>query len=262
AKPPRLDAESVRVTDDGRVQIVDWGARLDTPGTLDDEVTVVAPLLALAATGSASGQTNRAVPAPLMRVVERTLAGQYASVDAVENELRRTATTANAPTAAIPRARPTVIIPDRPAQPQTGPPAPYPAPRWRPRRSLLLPGAGLLVLVGLLVGGSLLRNRLPAAGTAANTTVDATPSVVAPASNAATTTSPGQGRPYVVAARGARTLVVRSGPGTGSARIGALPNGTPVRVVGEPVAADGYRWVQIESDTLNGWCILEGLRQR
>jgi uncharacterized protein YgiM (DUF1202 family) len=54
-------------------------------------------------------------------------------------------------------------------------------------------------------------------------------------------------------ATGGDCLNLREGPSLGGRRITCLPNGTRVTVSSEPVAADGYLWVRIESALGSGW---------
>ena len=67
---------------------------------------------------------------------------------------------------------------------------------------------------------------------------------------------------YVVATSTGQNLVVRDGPGTSSQRITTLPNGTVVEVIGPGQEQDGYTWVPIRIDDVEGWSILEGLEQQ
>jgi len=67
-----------------------------------------------------------------------------------------------------------------------------------------------------------------------------------------TAASVGAGDAAVVATDGG-CLNLRSGPALGSGRIGCLPNGASLTVIGETVAADGYSWVQVNSSLGTGW---------
>jgi serine/threonine-protein kinase len=274
---PRLDAHAVRFAD-GRTQIVDWGV---TPGDRPAmrDVEALAPLLALAATGSPAGQGPPA-PAPLQRVVNRALAAAYPSSDALENELRMAVTTAESPTMAMPivppaspmpreifdpratqllpaqeiqapRAQPVRRTPARPTRP-----APAPAPDRKPRRWLVPALAGLLLLGGLIAGRSLLGNSQQTAAAPATATSGAVSETAPPRAGATTT----QGKPYVVAATGGQNLVVRDGPGVNFQRLGSLPTGTVVQVVEGPTRGGQYNWARIQSESLSGWCIFEALK--
>jgi len=52
---------------------------------------------------------------------------------------------------------------------------------------------------------------------------------------------------------GGGCLNLRTQPSLNGGRITCLPNGTAVTVVSEPVAADGYAWVQVQTALGNGW---------
>ncbi len=266
--PPRLDAQSVRF-DQGRTQIANWGlpsAHIPAPA---DDTAALATVLALAATGSPGGQGGRAAPAPIMRVVERALGGQFASTQALEDELHAATTNAGDPTVVVPRGRPTVILQEpagnayTPQQPpmRAAAPAIQPPPAVQPRRTprwLLPVGAGLL-LIGLIVGASLLRGERLGEGTsAAPAATDAVSN--APTEQPAQAEPAEQGEPFVVSAIGNQRLLVRNGPGLNNAVVGRLTNGTVVRVVEGPQPADSYNWVRIEAEGVSGWCIREGLR--
>lgn len=266
---PHLDAQTVRFDHD-RTQIANWGlpsAHIPAPA---DDAAALATVLALAATGSPDGRGGRAAPAPIMRVVERAVGGQFGSAQALEDELQAATTNAGDPTVVVPRGRPTVILQQQPgnrytpqqpalraAPPAVQPPAPAVQPNRTPR--WLLPvGVGLL-LFGLIAGVSLLRGERLGAGTSA------APAPTEAASNAATEqpapAEPAeQGTPFVVSAIGNQRLLVRDGPGRNNAIVGRLTNGTVVRVVEGPQPADGYNWVRIEADGVSGWCIREGLK--
>ena len=59
-----------------------------------------------------------------------------------------------------------------------------------------------------------------------------------------------------------QNLRVRVSPGTNAQVVATLPNGTVVDVVGAGQQQDDYTWVPIQSGTVQGWCILEGLAQQ
>ena len=48
-------------------------------------------------------------------------------------------------------------------------------------------------------------------------------------------------------------LNFRTEPGLGGAKIGLLPDGSVVKVLGSPVTAGGRDWVQVQVNGLNGW---------
>jgi hypothetical protein len=57
-----------------------------------------------------------------------------------------------------------------------------------------------------------------------------------------------------VVGTGGSGLNVRSGAGTGNARIKTLPDGTAVEVIGGPKEADGFTWWQIRDQAgVSGW---------
>jgi serine/threonine protein kinase len=252
--PPRLDPNSVRFGD-GRPQIVDWGIAAATMS----EIAALSSLLALAATGSKTGTTSRRVPASLLRVVQRAVGGEYASADDLERELRESATAADEPTVVLPRARPTVMMPERTSEPL---PLSDPLPAPPRRNPLLFVSLGLL-LVLLLAGGLWARGRsdTPEEVTVPETT--AVPSqATAPAVEPAPTVAGTTGTPYTVATVDGRRLNVRAGPGQNFGVVGRLNNGSEVRVVEGPVTAGRFRWVRVEGNGVSGWCVFEALRPR
>ena len=255
--PPRLDPNSVRFGD-GRPQMVDWGIAAATTG----EVAALSALLALAATGSQTGTTSRHVPAPLLRVVQRAVGGEYASADDLQRDLQQSVTAADEPTVALPRGRPTLIVPDRAQEPvslaaseeraQAPVSLPAPAVRGHARRPLLLAGLGL-ALVLLLGGGLWARGRMGGSG-------GAPPATTGEAAGPAVTTSAATGTPYIVATNGGQRLNVRARPDQNSNIVGKLVNGTEVRVVEGPVPAGGLQWVRVEGGGVSGWCVFGALR--
>ncbi len=262
---PHLDGSSVRFVD-SRTQIVDWGIAPDSGPSADDPATV-GQLLALAATGSPTGEGGRPAPAPIMRIINRAQTGQYASTLVLEDELRAATSTADDPTIAIPRARPTMVLPREEKRPARAPgPAKaaqrltrVPAETARGARSprwLLPVGAGLLLLLGLLAGARWLRNT-----SMTSTQAAATPAATVGAAQP-TTGAPAQGKPYVVATRDGQRLNVRNGPGTRNPVVGVVTNGTVVRVIEGPVAGGGFNWVHIRGGGVDGWAVLEALRQQ
>jgi hypothetical protein len=225
-------------------------------------------LLALAATGAPTGKGGRPAPAPLMRVVNRALAGEYTSPVVMEDELRAAVKTAEQPTMEMPRVQPTMVLPrESPPPPppavnrrrQVAPPLSAPAatvlPAVRPRRRMWPVGLGLLLLITLLAAAAWLRNAPitfsgvpPAATTSAGSTAQAAASA-AP-----------QGQSYVVATTDGQRLNVRSRPGRNKPIVTAVTNGTVVRVVGGPVTADGLTWVHIQATSIDGWVSRAALR--
>ena len=66
----------------------------------------------------------------------------------------------------------------------------------------------------------------------------------------------------VVANTGGSGLNVRSGAGTGHARVKTLPDGTALEIIGGPQEADGHTWYQVRDDvgTTTGWVIVGYIR--
>jgi hypothetical protein len=63
-----------------------------------------------------------------------------------------------------------------------------------------------------------------------------------------------------VVGTGGAGLNVRSGAGTGNARIKTLPDGTVVEVIGGPKEADGFTWWQIRDQAgVTGWVVAKFL---
>ena len=268
AAPPRLDGDSVRFAE-GRTQIVDWG--LPPAGAAaPDAMTALARLLALAATGAPTGKGGRPAPAPIMRVVNRALAGEYTSAVVLEDELRAAVKTAEQPTMELPRAQPTMVMPrESPPPPpptvnrrrQVAPPLSRPVatvpPVVRPRRRMWPVGLGLLLLITLLAAAAWLRNAPITFSGVPPTTATSAGSTAQAAASAAP-----QGQPYVVATADGQRLNVRSGPGRNKPIVTAVTNGTVVRVVGGPVTADGFTWVHIQGNGIDGWAVQGALRRQ
>ena len=256
-RAPRLDAGSVRFGD-GRAQIVDWGVT----APVQSDLAALTPLLALAATGSETGDPNRGAPPPIMRVVQRALAGEYASVDALEQELQQAVSAAEDPTVAVTSARPTVLVSERSARRPPERSAARASSPPRQRRPTLMAGAGILLLLGLLAGGLVLRGRSSSADAPVAAPSGAGVAATELAETSAAPSPTEQGTPYIVATNNGRRLNVREGPGENFRRIGALPNGAEVRMVEGPVDGGRFRWARVEGDGIAGWCVFEALRPR
>lgn len=69
----------------------------------------------------------------------------------------------------------------------------------------------------------------------------------------------GAGARAIVSTSGCLNL--RSEPGIASSRVGCLPAGASISVTGEPVIADGYTWVPVETTAGPGWLAAEYLSQ-
>jgi hypothetical protein len=202
-----------------------------------------------------------------MRVVNRALAGEYTSPVVMEDELHAAIKTAEQPTMALPRAQPTIVLPpESAAQAATAnqrrhiapplPPRARSVPRTaRPRRRMWPVGLGLLLLISLLAGAAWLRNS-PITSTgvppATATSAGGTAQVAGSAASG--------GKPYVVATRDGQRLNIRNGPGRDKTVVGVVTNGTTVRVVEGPVAGDGFTWVHIQANGIDGWVVQGALR--
>lgn len=273
---PPLDGQRIRYGD-GRTQIVAWGVQPPVAASADPHL--LAPILALAATGTPAGDGAAGVPPALRRIVAQALGGQYASSQALEDDLRAVIVTADDPTVVIPRPRPTIVLgqvpetpPARPASPAQATRAgvfrrpsrpaavaapPAPAATSRSRRGLLPLLAGVVILAALLGGGSWIRGRTATpnmtaggvAGTAATSTAAGGP-----------TTGTNGGKPFVAAPAGTTRLNVRSGPGESYPVVGKLTTGDRVQVVEGPVKAGGRNWAHIQGNGVDGWCVFEALR--
>ena len=254
---PSINGQTVRIGAEGHFQVLDLGLE-PTAASAPHAVAMLGGVLTSALRGAAD---IHGAP-PLQRIAERAANGQFASPQALVDELRAVERRANQATTVIPRAQPTV---DRGAMPHS--PAADGGRRGTSAgvapgvgRALLLKavlGAVALALV-LLLGGAFLRDRDEAG---AEPPASSQPAIVdAPTASVAATVPAGER--YVVAARGSQTVRVRSGPSTSAAQITSLRNGTVVQVISEPQPADGYRWVRIVADGVDGWCILEALRKQ
>jgi hypothetical protein len=252
---PNINEQTVRIGTEGRFQVLDLG--LAQAPAHPAQITAQLGRLLDAAVAADSPATT-----PLRAIAERAVVGHYASPGALVAELRAVEQRANQATTMLPRVTPTIDMVDADAHPQvtTAMPASSaaaaPTQRRTPPMGLMFGVGGLLLL--LLVGGLLLRNREASSVEPQASGVTTTqPSAPAPAPSAPALT----GERYVVAARNSQTVRVRSGPGTSSPQIASLPNGTEVQVVSDPQPADGYHWVRVIADGVDGWCILEALRK-
>ncbi len=253
---PHITEQTVRIGADGRVQVLDFGLA-QAPLSPAQISAQLGRILSIAMAGGDEIPTNT----PVRRIAERALAGHYATPDYLLADLRAVEEHAKQATTVLPRIPPTMPVPDDDAQPQattawTTETEPVGPRRRRLPLGLLLGAGGVLLL--LLVGGMLFRGgeaspTAPAGSAATN----AQPSAAATAAAAPVLS----GERYIVAARNSRTVRVRSGPGISSPQIASLANGTAVQVVSDPQPADGYRWVRIIADGVDGWCILEALRK-
>lgn len=168
--------------------------------------------------------------------------------------------------------QPAHVVAAAPAVPQ-----PRRASRWLLELGLVVLVAVIAAGVWLLLPGTTtepLDSGTPVASARPSGDAATSPASASPADAASTAPTPDAAPPstensppaqaaeYVVSAQGNDTLNVRDGPGEEFGILGALPNGTVIRVVEGPVAGGKYQWVRIESDTSKGWCILEALRPR
>lgn len=252
---PNINEQTVRVGAEDRVQVLHFGLA----ATRRSPAQITAQLGRILSTALAADiPTNT----PLHRIAERAMAGGYTAPDALVADLRAMEQRANQATTVLPRVHPTVDIGDADVHPQattamsTGVESVVPSRRRSPPLGILI-GAGSLLLL-LLVGGVLFRNRGVSSAEPQASGVTNAQTSTAPVPSAAPTLT---GESYVVAARNSQTVRVRNGPGINSQQIASLPNGTAVQVVSNPQPADGYRWVRITADGVDGWCILEALRK-
>ncbi|HEY0736499.1 MAG TPA: SH3 domain-containing protein [Herpetosiphonaceae bacterium] len=279
---PEINDQTIRISHEGRIQVLDLG--LDqTPPHPGYAVKALGQLLSM----SIAGASDLSRITPLRKLAERATNGEYQSIGDLLMELRSLNQRANTPTTVIPRTHPTIPVPDsarsapqpaRPAPTQSSTTRPAPAvsaprgapitppmvqeePEPAPRRSLLGIVAAVVVTL-LLVAGTI---AVWGGSDGNETTAEPSPSAVvgeSPAASAAASAAPANPEQiFVVNTAGQRPLVVRSAPGTDSARVGSLGYGTQVEVIGGPQAANGYNWVQIRTPNLTGWCISEALRK-
>jgi hypothetical protein len=250
--PPRIDADSIRVTPDGLFQIVNWG--IARPGTPND-VALVTPVLVLAAEGAMAQPTHGAL-SPLGRVVERARDGTYGTLDALVADVEAARTTADDPTVVVRRGRPTIMLPDGPPRSHD---APQRAGRTRPAW-LPLVLVAMLLLVGAAFASRFITSRSqgsdqPAAGVSETALAGSTATPAGPAP-----TAQPQGQPFVVATNTGQRLNVRSGPGRNNPVVGRLNNGSVVQVLEGPVEGGGQRWARIQGEGVAGWCLYDALR--
>lgn len=294
---PALTPWTIRLSGDGRVQVMDLG--LDQAPPTDDAAVRRLGQLLETALGPASDD------AELLDIAARADGGSIATLDELLDELR-SARRAPKTTAIMPHEHPTVkdAAPPKayaaPIQPRTRRPysaarqyAPSEAPTAAIRRP---PAAGrsggfvltaalivaLLVAIGAAIASGLPEAPLPsgAAGSSAGpeqpeqraSPATSAGNIAAPASAAPDASTGGASQPgtpspapesYVVSAIGnPPQLRLRDGPGTNFRRIGALPNGTVVQIVDGPIQSGQYNWVKVRAGDEEGWCILEGLKRR
>lgn len=239
---PALTAETIRLDDDGKLQILNLGLQ----PTLDARAALpaLADLLALAL----GHPPTQPVPA-LDALLERLRSGALTSAARLRAELQELRQRATLPTTAVSGAAPTVPIAAEPtvvvARPASSP---------LTHRRMLLVG---LLLIGALGLGTALWQRQAGLPPGDQATPTLTPS------GAAAGASPGAaaGPRLVVATVNGQPLRVRSGPGTNFPRLASLPNGTVVEVLEGPQPGDGYTWVRIRANGVEGWCVREALRE-
>lgn len=270
---PEINDQTIRISSEGRVQVLDLG--LDqTPPMPGYAVKTLGQLLSTTIAGATD--LNRVTP--LRKLAERATNGEYQSVGDFLMELRSLRQRADTPTTVIPRTHPTIPIPasarstPQPVQPapaRVAPPvsAPYAAPLAppvvqeepapAPRRNLWGIAAAVAVLLILGAGWMALRGNDETAQSPPPAGAGESP-LASPGASAAPTAT---GQIFIVNTRGQQTLVVRSGPGRNFARVASLAYGTQVEVIGGPQAADGFNWVQIRTPGFVGWCISEALRK-
>ena len=290
---PALTSLTIRLSGDGRVQVMDLGLDQELP-TGDAAVRQLGQLLGTAL-GPASGETE------LLGIAARAEGGSIASLDMLLDELR-SARRAPRTTGIMPREEPSARASNAPkafAPPARKPPsqrlyAPGDAPTVAMRRP---PAAGrssgfvmtaglivaLLVAIGAAIASGLPEQRAaaPASSTAPAESAPA-PSAAEPDSVPAPASAlPGRPEPttaasqagitattpaletFVVAAIGSPPrLRLREGPGTNFRRIGALPNGTVVQIIDGPVSSGQYTWVKVRAGDAEGWCIKEALKRQ
>ncbi|WP_026371028.1 SH3 domain-containing protein [Kallotenue papyrolyticum] len=240
---PALTAETIRLDDEGNLQILNLGLR--PPLDANAALSVLADLLALAL-GDAP---LRHAPA-LDALLERLRSGALTSVARLRAELGELRQRAAVPTTVVTGAAPTVPLDAEPtvvvARPASG--------KLAPRRRMLLAGLLLIGAVGL---GTALWQRQ--AGTPPGD--QATPALTPTGAAAGASPGAAAGLRLVVATATGQALVVRSGPGTHFPRITSLPNGTAVEVLEGPQPGGRYTWVRIRANGIEGWCVREALRE-
>ena len=252
--PPRMDANTVRMTEDGLFQIVNWGS---ASGGNTNDVALITPLLALAVTGSEQGaqQLQRVrrgeKRSPLERIVERAAGGHYTTLDLLVADVETAKNAADDPTIVVRRGRPTVMVPVEPVQEQRVAPVTR-RPPWLP----ILLAALVLLAGGAFFGRSLFgQNQTTGEAVATPTITQATPAPDAPPPTRAEV----QGQPFVVTTIRGQRLNVRGEPNQSAAIVGKLNNGDSVRVLEGPVPSNGLRWARIQADGVEGWCVYDAL---
>lgn len=69
------------------------------------------------------------------------------------------------------------------------------------------------------------------------------------------------GAKVVVQGTGASGLNVRTGAGTGHARVKTLPDGAVLEIIGGPKEADGYTWYQVRDEAgSTGWAVVDYMK--
>lgn len=258
---PTLNAQTVRLGAEGRVQIVDLG--LDQPAPAEAFAVQQLGQILLTALGAAP-------PSPLHETAQRAATGKIVAIDALLHEIGQAQQHADAATMVVPRAPATTPIERRAAAQATHvlesqPPQPAPFVAAPARKPWLWPALAAIGLVlALVIGGVFARGRTqPADAIASSPAAGATQPAASGVPNAAVPrASAGSGVRYVVAARGSATVRVRSGPGISFEQVASLPNGAVVEVIEGPQQADKYNWVRIRANGVDGWCILEALRKQ
>lgn len=251
---PVINDQTVRISTEDRVQIIDLGLEQHPP---DEAIAVrdLSHILALALGDPA------AHPAALHEIAVRASTGQVSSIDALLHEIQRAQRRADTPTTVVPRAPATVPIEREQAARATQQLATQPSVA-APLKRLIVPAlavGGLLLL--LLIGSMLVRGGDQSTGGTTTGSPAAASNGAASGGANASAGSTGSAERYVVAARGNTSVRVRNGPGLSFTQVASLPNGTVVEVIEGPQAADNYNWVRIRTAEVDGWCILEALRK-
>jgi len=283
---PALTPWTIRLSGDGRVQVMDLG--LDQEPPTDDAAVRQLGRVLEAALGADSAETE------LLGIAARAAGGSIATLDELLDELRNVR---HAPkiTEIMPReepgARKTSATRAYPTPVHTKALRPYPAsrpyaPNDAPTAAVRRPPnggrGGGIVLAGALavallvaIGAAIASGRPEQAASSSAAPAASQPNIPAPAASAPAIASAAQATSqpsaastapafdtYVVDAIGdPPQLRLRDGPGTNFRRIGALPNGTVVQVIEGPVPGGQYTWVRVRAGEAEGWCILEGLRR-
>lgn len=260
---PAINPTTVRIGADSRVQILDLG--LEQPPA---QPAVALQLLGQLLSAGLGGANDR-LSAPLQRIADDAIRGQYRSIGDLVAALEQIEQRATQPTTVLQRVPPTVVVEQQPPALERGSQTailetvqpieqPILAPERPARRWGLWAALGLGLLALLAVGALLLRPNdratqppaPPAAGTSPTT------GAASPAA------SPANGTLFVVSTNNGQALIVRSGPGRSFSRITSIPDGATVEVLEGPQAADGFNWVRIRTANVEGWCASEALRRR